>query len=505
MPPNFGDTAVPHMMTFQSVLSTIAKTYRPSDEALKDSWENARFMRNDVGIKECLESRQRLTALLDWQIVPEDDESQDQKALADELTKLIARIPRFVEYRFNLQHAIWYGRYAIQHRYRYQNVNGKMRILPSDELDDPGWLPIHGDKLVFRWDDGSGRYPPHQLGIRVARHHGMAGDRLSDFVLEEAKTDGGWGIMPSDISLAYFLSPWQRQSIILHKHTIEDGDFRDPLDAGRIHGVGIRSSIYWEWFQKQNATAQMMEYLDRSAGGVEIWRYPASNPNALAQCKTSAKERMAGRNIIFFPVYGGEDAVNHGVEFIVPDMGGITALKELIADYFGHRIKRYILGQTLTSEADATGMGSGLAELHKDTLMQIVQYDVANHDETITNQLLRTMQVWNFPESRHIRLRFQSTIEREDTQAKLEAAQVAWQMGAEVVQSRVLELAELPQPRPSDRLLPSPSGGGAMTGQAGPSGSMSSGTNSPVPRLTAAINQQRRTQVAVRRNLGTQT
>jgi hypothetical protein len=31
------------------------------------------------------------------------------------------------------------------------------------------WEPRHGDKLVFRWDDGSHEYDPDQVGIRVSR------------------------------------------------------------------------------------------------------------------------------------------------------------------------------------------------------------------------------------------------------------------------------------------------------------------------------------------------
>src|SRR3990167_7562271 len=78
-PPNFGEYPIPHMLSFQSVLTSVAQTYRQSDQALQHSWQSALAMRNDCGLMESLEARQRATALLDWQLVPEDDKSQEQK------------------------------------------------------------------------------------------------------------------------------------------------------------------------------------------------------------------------------------------------------------------------------------------------------------------------------------------------------------------------------------------------------------------------------------------
>ena len=90
-PPNRGQFSVPHMITFQSLVGTLARVYRPSDEALRHSRTNARAMRNDIGIMECIEARQRAAALLDWQLTPEDTKSASQVAACAELTKLVRR------------------------------------------------------------------------------------------------------------------------------------------------------------------------------------------------------------------------------------------------------------------------------------------------------------------------------------------------------------------------------------------------------------------------------
>jgi phage gp29-like protein len=42
----------------------------------------------------------------------------------------------------------------------------------------------------------------------------------------------------------------------------------------------------------------------------------------------------------------------------------------------------------LSSESAATGLGSGVANLHLDTLLQILKSDATNLEETLTSDLL---------------------------------------------------------------------------------------------------------------------
>lgn len=454
MPPNFGEYAIPHVMTMQGLLTTISKTYRASDEALQHSWDNARFMRTDCGIMECLEARQRSVALLDWHLEPEDSKSEDQRALCTELTKIIERIPNFTKYRSCLQNAVWFGRYGIQHRYQWQEIGGKMRVLPT------AWKPIHGDKFVFRYDDWSGEFPPDQVGIRASLAN-----------LQNSQSSVRFGdiherVEPTERGMAYFLNEWERKLITLHKHQIEDGAYENPVEAGNIHGVGIRSRIYWDWFQRQEALGWLMEYMERSAFGVELWYYPMGNPNAREATLTAAKERIGqGRNIVLVPRPVGEDAMSFGVEHIQTDMSGAEVLMRIITDYFGRRMKRYILGQTLTSESDATGLGSELAQVHLGTYMDVIAADARDCEESITTDLLRQIQLWNFPQSKSIHLRFCIETESPDSEEKLKAITSAWNLGARISEKNVLDAAGVGLPSEDDKILVNPN-----LGQNGPQG-----------------------------------
>lgn len=464
MPPNYGQFALPHVLTYQGFFGTASKVYRANDEALRHSRENSRFMRNDCGVMECVEARQRAVALLDWDIVPEDDESPEQQALCEELKKVLQRIRRFTEFRRSLLEAIWFGRSAIQCRYGWEFIRGKKRCLPMPEelAEHPGWLPIHGDKLVFRYDDGYGstdNLPPGSVGV-------LAGARFKG----DDKIRGAWELHPTGQGLAAFVPPSLRSLLVIHKHMIEDGAWDDPQSAGSIHGLGIRSRIYWDWVQKQESLAFLIEYLERSAGGIEVWEYPAGSPGALEKTQEAAKNRVGnGKNVVFFPKPMGPDADLYDLRIIEPGMAGVEQLKSLLTEYFGHRIKRYILGQTLSTEAAATGLGSGVAELHLDSFLQIVKYDATNLEETISEELLLPIQRFNFPTAR-FRTFFRINTEDSNIAEKLDALQRVWEMGAALPTEDVMDMIGMRIPADGEAQLKRPDDGGMGGMMPGPEG-----------------------------------
>jgi DNA-directed RNA polymerase specialized sigma subunit len=453
MPPNYGQDAVPHLLTFQSLVGTYSRAYISPDEAIRDSIENAHLMRKDIGILECIENRQRLTALLQWEIKPEDEKNVYQVSLANELTRMISRISQFTQYKHWLMDAIWTGRSGIQHKYGYVNINGRQRLIPTggDHLDHNGWMPVNGDKIVFRYDDGFrevGKDDPnvyaHQMGLKVSSMHGN----------QESRIGGHYNLEPIGDAMAVFLKPWERDTFIVHKHYIEDADFHYAHFAGSIHGIGIRSRIYWEWYLKQQAFAFLMQYLERSAGGIEVWTYPSGDDKALAAVQKAASEKMAnGRNMVFFPKPLGEDAPMYDFQVIEPGAMGLDIIQSIVERYFGGRLKRYILGQELSTESHATGLGSGVADAHMDTLSQIVQFDANNLEDTITRQLVRYLQRINFPETLGWHMQFKLKTKDDKVQERLDSLNAAYQMGCGIPESEVFKSLGIASPRAGEKVL----------------------------------------------------
>jgi len=438
-PPNFGRYALPSIFTYGARVATTAQVYLNPDNAMRDNIQNARFMRNDCSIMECVEARQRGVALLNWSLEPEDENDKRQKALATELTAILARTPLFTEYRRNLLEAVWYGRYAVQHAFGFDVIRNKRYRVIKD------WQPINGDKLAFRFDDGSGKYKSGDLGIRI----GLTYAKGDVFGGRKIETTGEYG-------QAYFLAPWERRSICVHKHMIEDGWYESIISAGRIHGVGIRDRIYWCWLLKQETSASLMEVIERTGTGFTIYWYPYGNAQAKQEMEELGQKQTRS-NVIVMPRMPGDPTLDaFGIERIEPSTAGIETMKNVIHEFFGHQIKRYILGQTLSSEALSTGLGSGVADLHHDTALQIIAYDASNLEESITKDTVEVLKDINFPWARNIRISFKINTEDSSSDKKLAAFRTAWDMGAKLRARDVMDIIGASAPTDDEETLFNP-------------------------------------------------
>jgi phage gp29-like protein len=134
-------------------------------------------------------------------------------------------------------------------------------------------------------------------------------------------------------------------------------------------------------------------------------------------------------------------------------MAGAEALKSIIVEYFGHLIKRYILGQTLTTEASNTGMGSNQADIHLGTFFSIVKYDATLLEETITTELIEPMIRYNFPWAVNIPFAFKIDTESDNAKEKLEAWKSAYEMGLDLKAQEVYDLIGATKPAPGDAML----------------------------------------------------
>lgn len=440
MPPNLGRQMLPNVLTFQGIVASISKAYMNWDQAVADSADNALRMRNDTQVMECIKARQRCVSLLNWHLELDGPAMPAHEALRARMTRIMKRIPHFLKYRQSLLEAIWFGKSANQHRFGWHVKNGQNDIVINK------WMPVNGDKIVFRMDDGKNQYPDHQIGFKVGMQFNQ-GD-----IVEGRKMEATMA------GLATFLAPYERNMVCLHQHEIEDAAYEMPLFAGSINGVGIRSQIYWTWFQKIEFQALLMEFMERAALGFEIWYYPEGNEQAVMKLQQDARNRVGRRNFLLFPVPLGQtmNESPYDVKVVEANMAGAESLRSILDGFFGHQIKRYILGQILTSEVDATGLGSSLADIHYQTLLDIVKYDATGLEESITKDTLYPLGRLNDRHFDDVDMRFVIETQSPDVMEKLDAYQKAWEMGARLKESDVLETIAASIPGPEDTVLQNP-------------------------------------------------
>jgi hypothetical protein len=450
---------IPHIIQFSGYASQLGKVYRNPDNAWRDSRDNARHMLNDLSITECLDARQLAVALMPWHVETDGDKSSTAQELVLTMTNLLRKIPRFTEYRRSLLMANWYGRQGMQHNFGEAMLKGRrVKTLVGDHRY-PAWSPISGDKLAFPYDRQG-------LGIRIGYSVGndglkWYGDKNENGTLPDMFWDGDRVRkveITSEYGRVYWLDDDELERVVVHKHFVEDAAFEQPMQAGRVHGVGIRDRIYWTWFLKQNTAALLTEYLERSAFGFEVWTYPMGNDAALGAIKEAAETRSGfGKNIVFVPVMPGQEGT---MDFQHQEVSaqGMELYNSLIHEYYEWQIKRFILGQVQSTEPVGGGLGtSGMSDLQGKSLRQILLYDAQNLEETITIGLLAALRKRNrhlLPiHSDAIDLYFRIDTRADEAEKVIETLEKCHTMGLPIKTDSLYDAAGLEKPTKDDAVL----------------------------------------------------
>jgi len=419
MPAGLGKQAIPQFVTFGQLANYASRTYRwAHDEALKHSYENAKAMRRDPIVMSALRARQMSVAQLSWHIECLNPEDMRQAAAAKLIEDIIKRTPKFQQLKMGLLEGVFYGRYAAQLAYGWDFSDGQRRMVVKSHK------PINGDKLIPRWSG--------QWGILV-----------------HALYDGTWDI--TERGRAHFFTDYEREQVIVHEHEPEDADFFDSQLAGGIHGVGIRSRIYWFWYLKSQTMSFLMDYLERlGAGGITIYYYEHGNDASLAEVKACAEAQFKNHTILM-PRYRDNSTGGPGIDRIEPSNNGAQLLENLVTQYYDAQIRRYILGQDLTSEAGPGGT-DGVATLHGETYNRIIKYDAENLASTLTEDFVRVLQKYNVPHDIPP-LRFVFDVDKVNAGEMLEAANQFYQMGGSIGEDSLRTVIGLPRPKPGEAVL----------------------------------------------------
>lgn len=417
-PLGLGKFAIPQQLTFAGIVNSINHVYPYTfDEAMLHSRENADRMRFDPVIEYCLRVRMMAVALLPWHIEPDDPNGSAEVQAAADAERRLKGVPRQLDRNRALLDAVFVGRSAYQYRWRWQSRAGRTYHMPY-----PG-RHIDGDKIVFHWDD--------RVGILV--HAGFTGPT--------ERTERG---------PAYFLTPQERLQLIVHQFEPSDPTFYRPMQAGSIHGRGLRHHLYWLWALKSRVWSLGIDFLEWFAQGLTAYYFESGNDAHMKEMKSWVEAQQGNRAILLPRMKDGGPGYKP-VERFEAGTASSSFLQELLTSYFDDLIVRLILGQTLTTGTASTGLGSGVASAHQMTFEQIVKYDATGLQETLTEDYLDVFYRTNYPGINTGRWVFD--IDSPNVQQMIENAQALWEMGAAIPEEPLMDAVGLSIPGPQDTVL----------------------------------------------------
>ena len=469
----YGEFALPHAFTFQALYQGADRTYIHDrfDEALRYARQQALVMLHDPALQAPVQERKLGVVSLKHHIECEDEQDPEQVRARDLMTRIVKRTPNLKQLFWNLLDAVWYGRAGVQVLNQWDLLSLPAPALAVGAAGVAGGRPqqfLAGP--VPRAALGASVTPPaakEQVRCLLVRQHmPVQGDKIghkldgTPYVLvnsaEASRIPGAELTLTTTGGHGLVLRGDWRERFILHRHLSEDRDFLlETEQAEAVHGVGLRHVVFWLNFLKLELLEWITTYMERVGLGLTLWLYQAGNKDALAEAKKAAADNSR-KNNLFVPVWPGQTGrLQGGVERVETPTAGVEALRQQI-EYIDEKIERYVIGQTLSSDSEGSGLGgSGVASLHAQTKHKIIAFDADNLAETLTTDFVRVRARWAIPGRPDLWqcLRWVFDHDAVDPSKQLEAVAKASGLGVTFKENEVRGLTGLSDPGPGDAVV----------------------------------------------------
>lgn len=459
--------SLPHSLTFIARQSGGMGTYWHDrfDECLRFNREYAENMRNDGFLNGLLQERMLAVYSLrhSWHLEIPNEKDPFQVRVRDAVTAVVKGIPFLGRMMWSWLESIWFGKYAAQVQWGWRKSPDPQRQKALTVLD---WVPVQGDKIGHQFfDQKTGRY--------VEQPYVLIDAAYSDWLQKRENAR----IITTTLGQALVLQGNWRERFIIHKHLVEDSDWFHSDKAEAIHGVGVRSKIFWSYWLRMEWLANVTDFFDRVGLGVTVWKYPQGNQQALTAVQKAANEQQ-NRAHIFVPIAPDSGKDQSGIERIEVPTSGADFLQNLI-EYLDGIIERYVVGQEASSKGVSAGMGNeATADFQEETKRKITLLDADFLAETITGSprepgLIDTIVRYSYPEA-DFPVHFCFDLESGESEKKLTAIKTVVDLGVNVKASEVRRAAGLSKPIDGDEVVQGQQQG-AMPGMPGMPGAAPAG------------------------------
>jgi phage gp29-like protein len=421
----------------RSYYLSVNKILRQGSLAFRSDRRLQRQMRYDPDVMGPLLMLQLSVACSEWAVQAPPDFMQDEEATekAAFVEKILKSTPRLTDLMRHLLDALWYGRSAVN------MVFGKT----NEVVYIRDWLPIHGDSLTMT--------ELGQLGLKVGPRYYT--QTIGGAAPDTDKINGtviGWDsrVLPLDDQ--------QRATIALHTYQPQGVDFDDPYEAENAYlGRGMRDLCWYYWSLKQAALQNWATYIERYSSGIRVGNYPVGNEQAKADMETAMQNLLGDVSVLIPKNADGTDA-GFGLSIMEPNGGNAEAFAKMV-EYLTENIKEVILGQTGTSQAVSTGLGSSIGDQHAQTLNRQMTYVANALAETMTREVITPLYRMNFGDD-GVPPQFSFSVSKPNPDEYMKSIEAFTKLGGRVSEREARKVLGLTEPEDDETVLQAPAEGG---------------------------------------------
>lgn len=176
--------------------------------------------------------------------------------------------------------------------------------------------------------------------------------------------------------------------------------------------------------------------------------------NEEAQLEMEKVLRNMIRDVSVTMPVGVDEPDLYGIE-ILDSKGGAGKHKifaDLVEGYLAGQLKEIIIGQKATTEATATGLGSGIADQHAETFSRIVKFDAHNTADALTSDFVQVVHEMNFGNTPY-RPRWEFALEDVKSKDFMEGVQSFVDLGGIVPERQVRARLGIDEPKDGEDVL----------------------------------------------------
>ncbi len=431
---------IPPQYSFAGVYNSQSQVFRTwQDEAQRNSLTDALAMWRDPFMRGLLKRRMMPVINLPWSLEVDDPKDPEQKAIAEDLTRIVEATPDWGYFLLSVMYSLWYGRAAAQCDYGHEEINGERRVIITNHR------PVQGDKFVTHWS-----------GLPAVLIYGGF----------DPGANNKHNLFSSDRGLALLLAdPYFRERFVYAEFEPTDKDWLfEPEMAAAIHGDGLRSQCYWSWWLRQELISYMTDGLQRISANGMIYAYYPSGNQAAQEAVIQALKELIRDNVAAFPREPGTEG-NQGplIERIEPSGIAYDILEKFISHIEGIITQMFLGQQSDTSQQQY----AGAVESQEKQVSLIVRYDSNNLAQVLTKEFLKVVIRFNrwvyrgrtyFGQNLPFRIRFKFQLAPIDVKERIENAIRLLQANVPIDLEQVRDVAGFSAPRDDAQIPGQPPG-----------------------------------------------
>lgn len=207
---------------------------------------------------------------------------------------------------------------------------------------------------------------------------------------------------------------------------------RCGADDDSPYGLGLGSMLFWPVFFKRQSITFWLTFADKFGSPTAVGKYPGSAGKTEQAKLLSALAALSQDAGVIVP----EGMM---IELLEAQRSGSVDTYERLVRYMDEQISKAVLGETMSTTAAPTGLGSNQASVQNDVRLELAEDDADELNETINDTLIRWIIEFNLGEGVGLPKLCREFDEPEDLVARAQRDKQLSDMGWEPSEEYMLE------------------------------------------------------------------